>query len=164
MVPWRDCACVLAAAEKKTVPFPLPLAPAVTASHDAPLDADHMHPAGALTAVEPVLALAATEALPGATEYEQFGAAADWFTVNVSSPMVIVACRVCVRLLVAAENVTVPLPVPFAPPVTVNHDGALLTAVHEHPEVAVTEVDPVPPLAAIVVLPDDSVYEHDAGA
>lgn len=49
-----------------------------------------------------------------------------------------------------------PLPVPLAPPVTVNHDGALLTADHEHPDVAVSEVDPVPPAAAIVVLPDDN--------
>jgi hypothetical protein len=69
-----------------------------------------------------------------------------------------------VRLLAAAENVTVPLPVPLAPPVTVNHDGALLTAVHEHPEVAVSDVDPVPPVAAIVVLPEDSEYVHGAAA
>ena len=78
MTPWRDCASVLAAAEKKTVPLPLPFAPAVTVNHDgAPLDADHMHPAGAVTAVDPVLALAATDALPGAIEYEQLGDAAD---------------------------------------------------------------------------------------
>jgi len=77
MTAWRDSVCVLAAAEKKTVPLPLPLAPAVTANHDAPLDADHMHPAGAVTDVDPVLAPAPTDALPGAIEYEQLGAAAD---------------------------------------------------------------------------------------
>ena len=70
--------------------------------------------------------------------------------------MVIVACRVCVRVFAIAENVTVPLPVPLAPLMTVNQEGALLTAVHEQPEVAVTDVDPVPPVAASVVPPDDS--------
>ena len=77
MTPWRGWACVLAAAEKKTVPLPLPLAPAVIANHDAPLDADHTHPAGAVTAVDPVLALAPTDELPGAIENEQLAAAAD---------------------------------------------------------------------------------------
>jgi hypothetical protein len=77
MTPWRVCVCVLAAAEKKTVPLPLPVAPAVIANHDAPLDADHTQPAGALTTVDPVLPVAATDALPGETEYEQLATAAD---------------------------------------------------------------------------------------
>ena len=68
MTPWRGCVCGLAAAKKKTVPLPLPVAPAVTANHDAPLDADHTQPAGAVTTVDPELAAAATDALPGETE------------------------------------------------------------------------------------------------
>jgi hypothetical protein len=46
------------------------------------------------------------------------------------------------------ENVTEPLPVPAAPPVTVIHD-VLLTAVHVQPVPAVTVVLPAPPAAAI---------------
>lgn len=66
------------------MPLPLPVAPAVTVSHDgAPLDADHTQPAGAVTAVDPVLAPAPTDELPGATANEQVTVAAAWSTVNV---------------------------------------------------------------------------------
>ena len=47
------------------------------------------------------------------------------------------------------EKLTVPLPVPAAPAVTVIHD-TLLTAVHAHPVAAVTVVDPEPPVALVV--------------
>ena len=57
-----------------------------------------------------------------------------------------------------------PFPVPVAPPVTVSHDVALLTAVHEQPGVAVMVVDPVPPPAATVVLPGEIEYVHGAAA
>ena len=46
-----------------------------------------------------------------------------------------------------ALNATLPLPLPLAPLVTVNHD-VLLTPVHAHPVGAVTAVDPVPPCGA----------------
>ena len=77
MTLWRGCVCGLAAAEKKTVPLPLPVAPAVIANHDAPVDADHTQPAGAVTVADAVLPVAATDVLPGETTYEQGVAAAD---------------------------------------------------------------------------------------
>jgi hypothetical protein len=59
--------------------------------------------------------------------------------------------RVPVRGLVfgftAALNATVPVPLPLAPLVTVNHDVSLLTPVHGHPAGAVIAVEPVPPAA-----------------
>ena len=59
----------MAAIEYETVPLPLPLAPAVTVSHDAALlTAVHEHPASAVSDVEPVVAPAPTEVLPGVIE------------------------------------------------------------------------------------------------
>jgi hypothetical protein len=71
MTPCRVCVCALAAAEKNTVPFPLPLAPAVIVNHDAPLDADHAQPAGAVTAVDPVPPPVGIDAPVGASENVQ---------------------------------------------------------------------------------------------
>ena len=49
--------------------MPLPLAPLVTISHDvALLTAVHEQPASVVSVVEPVVAPAPTEALPGVTE------------------------------------------------------------------------------------------------
>ena len=47
--PLRDVVAVLAATLIATVPLPEPLAPLVTVSHDAVLDALHAQPAGAVT-------------------------------------------------------------------------------------------------------------------
>jgi len=77
-------------------------------------------------------------------------------TVNVCPPIVIVPWRACATVLGAAENITVPLPLPLVVPVTVNHDGVLLTAFHEQPGVAVSDVEPIPPPAAAVVLVGES--------
>jgi hypothetical protein len=52
-----------------------------------------------------------------------------------------------VLALAAALKLTVPLPLPDAPPVTVNQLVLLLTAVQAQPFCAVTLVDPVPPFA-----------------
>jgi hypothetical protein len=51
--------------------------------------------------------------------------------------------------LADALNVTVPLPLPIAPLVTVSQPVPL-TAVHAHPLGTVTLVDPVPPPSATV--------------
>jgi hypothetical protein len=49
-----------------TEPFPVPVAPLVTVSHDVLLLTPvHAHPAGAVTAVEPLPAAAATDWLVG---------------------------------------------------------------------------------------------------
>jgi hypothetical protein len=61
--------------------------------------------------------------------------------------MVSVPVRALVFGLGAALNATVPVPLPLAPLVTVNHDVLLLTPVHAHPARVVTVVDPVPPPA-----------------
>jgi hypothetical protein len=59
-----------------------------------------------------------------------------------------------------AENDTVPLPLPLDPAVTLTHEGALVTAVHEHPAGEVTVVDPPPPEAATAALVGDSDAEQ----
>jgi len=64
--------------------------------------------------------------------------------VKVWPATVSVPLRACVEPFVAALKLTVPLPEPLAPLVIVSHP-ALLVAVHAHPLVAVTAVDPVPP-------------------
>ena len=52
----------MAAALNATAPLPLPLAPLVTVSHDVLLLTPvHEHPVGAVTAVDPVPPLAATD-------------------------------------------------------------------------------------------------------
>ena len=84
-----------------------------------------------------------------------------WVTVKVCPPAVIVAVREAVLVFVATENATVPFPLPLAPEVTVTH-AAELVAVHGHPDEAVTEKLPVPPLAATDWLVGDNVYVHGA--
>jgi hypothetical protein len=49
----RAAVVVFAETLKLTVPLPLPLAPMMTATHPAPLEAVHEHPAGAVTAIVP---------------------------------------------------------------------------------------------------------------
>jgi hypothetical protein len=61
--------------------------------------------------------------------------------------MVMVPVRCAVLAFAAALKLTVPLPLPDAPAVTVNQLVLLLTAVQAHPASAVTLVEPVPPLA-----------------
>jgi hypothetical protein len=63
------------------VPLPVPLAPDVTAIHDALLDAVHVQVLLVDTLMLPVPAGASTLALPGEIEYEQ--TSADCVTVSV---------------------------------------------------------------------------------
>ena len=67
-------------------------------------------------------------------------------TLKLWPAIVNVPVRELVLLLAVALNATVPLPLPLAPPVTVNQD-LLLTPVHAHPASDVTPVEPVPPPA-----------------
>jgi hypothetical protein len=64
--------------------------------------------------------------------------------------------------LAAAATVTVPLPVPDAPDVTVSHDGSLLVAVHEHQLLAVTPMVPESPPTAIAWLAGEIATEQAA--
>jgi uncharacterized protein YhhL (DUF1145 family) len=70
-----------------------------------------------------------------------------WVTVKLRPAIVSVAVRAAVVVFAAAVKVTVPLPVPFDPAVTVTQ-LAPLVAVHAHPVVVVTATLPVPPAAA----------------
>ena len=74
--------------------------------------------------------------------------AAACVTENVWPAMVSEPLRGVPLGLAAALNATVPVPLPLAPLVTVNHDVSLLTPVHAQPANVVTVVEPVPPVAA----------------
>jgi hypothetical protein len=67
-------------------------------------------------------------------------------TVKVWPPAVIVPVRCAVVEFAATLNVTVPVPDPVAPPVTVIQ-ATLLVAVQPQPLEVVTEKDPLPPAA-----------------
>ena len=88
--------------------------------------------------------------------------AAAWETVSVCPAIVNVPLRAA-PLLAAAVKRTVPVPVPDVPLVIEIHE-ALDVAVHVHPLVVVTSVDPLPPLASTLSLEDESEYVHGAGA
>jgi hypothetical protein len=67
-VPVRALMFGLDEALNATVPFPLPLAPLVSVNHDVSLLTPvHAHPAGAVTAVDPVPPPATTDWLVGET-------------------------------------------------------------------------------------------------
>ena len=85
-------------------------------------------------------------------------------TVNVCPAMVTVPVRGAALPLMAAANATVPLPLPLAPLVTVSQDVLLLTAVHAHPDAAITLVEPVPPTARTDWLTGETEYVHGAPA
>ena len=65
-------------------------------------------------------------------------------TVNVRPATVRVPVRCELLVLGATVKLAEPLPEPFAPAVTVIH-ATLLTAVHAHPVVVVTVVEPLAP-------------------
>jgi hypothetical protein len=151
-VPTRACVAVFAAALNETVPFPLPLAPAVTVSQLVLLVADHAHPVSVATDVEPVPPVAATVRLVGVSVVSQ--AAAAWFTVNVRPATLSAPERASGVGFAAAVNVTVPLPLPFAPAVMASQSVAVVE-VHAHPDGAVTAVEPLPPAATTDWLPGE---------
>jgi hypothetical protein len=88
---------------------------------------------------------APTDAAVGFSSYVHEGDPPACVTVNVWPAAVMVPVRWLVEPFAPTEYVTVPLPVPAAPPSTTIHDS-LLTAVHPHPSPAVTPNDaPVTP-------------------
>jgi hypothetical protein len=126
------------------------------------LTAVHAHPVGAVTLVEPGPPPAATDCDAGETLTLHVTPA--WLTVNVWPPIVIVPARVVPLGFAAALKLTVPLPLPVAPPVTVSQLVSLLTAVHAQPAADVTVVDPVPPLATTDCDVGASEYVHGTAA
>jgi len=134
--------------ETCTLPPPVP-DPGLTDIHGVLVDADHPHPAVAVTATVEVVAAA-----DGAT---WVGAIAN---AQLSPCETAKTCPAIVRLpdragplFAAAVNATVPLPLPLAPDV-IDSQPALLVAVQAHPLPAVTFTDPFPP--PIGALKDDS--------
>lgn len=83
-------------------------------------------------------------------------AAPAWVTVNVRVAIVIVAERAAVAVFAVAPKVTVPLPVPLAPEVTVSQPAGLL-ALHAHPVGAVTDTEPLAAAAGSDALAADNV-------
>ena len=84
--------------------------------------------------------------------------------MNVWPPIVSVPVRGCVDVLAVALNVTVPLPLPLAPPVTVSQLVSLLTAVQRAPGAGRHARRPRAAAEPTVVLVGESVtVQRDAG-
>lgn len=129
----------------RTVPLPVPLAPLVIVIHEADVVAVQSQAAPAVTWM---LKLPPWRSKLCDVALRENVHVVPCVTVNVLPAIV----RVPVRTrpgLEAAENVTVPLPLPLAPEPIVSH-VALLAAVHVQPAAAVTEMgEPLPPAAPI---------------
>src|SRR5439155_7422077 len=157
-VPVRDAEPVFAAIELLTVPFPVPLAPAVIVIHAALLAAVHVQVVpDAVMLTLPVAPSAGTAALVAESVYVHAPAPA-CVTVTVCPAIVSVPVRDAEPVFAAIELLTVPFPVPLAPAVIVIH-AALLVAVHVQlvPD-AVMLTLPVAPSAATAALVAESVY------
>ena len=152
IVAVRDDAFGCADAEYSIVPLaPVPVAPAVIASHAALDVADHPQEDPFVETVTlPEPPDAATVAVAGASAVTAH-AAADCVTACTCPPAVMVALRDEALGLMATEYAIVPLaPVPVAPEVIVSH-AALDSAVQPHVEpLVVTVTLPLPPDAATV--------------
>src|SRR5262249_25126273 len=130
-----------------TLPLPVPDAPLVTASHvGSLLTADQLHQLPVVTAT------VAAPPLPGivwlAGERAKLQLARCCVAVNASPATESVAVRDAPPFG-AALNITVPLPLPETPLVTVSQLW-LLVAVHEQVFAALTAIDPVSPPEANV--------------
>jgi hypothetical protein len=124
--------------------LPDPDAPAVTVSQLSLLTAVHAQPTRALTATVPVPPLDAT--LRDEGEIVSVQATPACVTVKLLPAIVSVPVRDEVLVFAAVPKLTLPLPEPDAPAVTVSQPGLLLTAVQAQPAGAVTAMVPVPPL------------------
>jgi hypothetical protein len=141
---------VFGATVNPTVPLPVPDAAVVIVSHASFAVAVQLHDdAEAVTATDPEPPVSSTRCPVGEIEKVHGGGGADWDTVNVWPPMVSVPVRAA-PVFAAMVNVTVPFPVPDAPPVTVSQ-AALAVAVQVHVLAdAVTATEPAPPVSAAV--------------
>jgi hypothetical protein len=82
-----------------------------------------------------------------------------WVTVKLRPAIVSVAVRAADVVFEAAAKVTVPLPVPLDPAVTVTQ-LAPLVAVHAQPVVVVTATLPVPPAAEVACVSGEMLNEQ----
>jgi hypothetical protein len=132
---------VFAATVNATLPGPVPAAPLEIAAHGAALVAVQLQPVVVVTATAPPPVALVNDWLIGVIVNTQGAAAC--VTVNVAPAIVRVPTRLTVAVFAATLKVTVAVPRPVAPAVTVIQ-GALLTAVHAQPTPAVTVLLPVP--------------------
>ena len=153
------------AAANASVPLPVPAAAPVSVNHAALVLAVHAHVAAeAVTATEPEPPLSATSCDAGeiVNVHGGGGAAAACDTVKVCPPMVSVPVRAA-AVFAATLNATVPLPVPEAPLVTVNH-AALALAVHAQVFAdAVTVTDPAAAVSATSCVVGEIPNVHGGG-
>jgi hypothetical protein len=159
--PLREAVPVLAAAATVTVPLLEPLAPAVTVSHELLLVAVQPHPDGAVTATL-VLSPAVAYAFD-VGEIVSLHVSAAWVALNVLPAMVTEPVREAVPVFAVAATVTVPLPVPLAPAVTVIHE-LLLVAVQLQPPGAVTATLVLSPAVANAFDVGEIVSLHETPA
>jgi hypothetical protein len=132
---------------------PAPAAGPAIVSQLAPLVDVQEHPAAAVTDTDAVPAAAPNETEVGATLNVHPEA---WLTVKGCPAIVSVATRAG-PLFVAAENPTVPAPLPETLPVRAIHAAPLL-ADQPHPAAVVIDVDPVPPPAGTDAASGVTVY------
>jgi len=92
IVPLRDVVPGFAVTSYETVPFPLPLAPAVTVIHATLLTAVHVHPVPTETLTVPDAA-AAVVRFAESGETRKLQGRPTWVIVNVCPPMVSVPVR-----------------------------------------------------------------------
>jgi len=129
--------------------------------HASLLVAVQAQPAPALTVTVPVVA-ADDARFDERGEIVNVHGAPAWVTVNVLPAIVSVPVREVEPVLAPTLYVTVPLPVPLAPAVTLSQP-ALVVAVQTHPALAVTVTVPV--VATEVVRFDDTgEIENEHGA
>ena len=136
-VPLRCAVAVFADASKVTAPLPEPLAPLLMVSQAALLTAVQPQPPGAVTPVVEEPADEVSVAVVGDTP--NVHAAPSCVTVTVWPATVSVPTRCAVDVFAVALKVTVPLPLPLAPPLIVSQ-AALLAEDHVQPLAAVTAV------------------------
>jgi hypothetical protein len=118
-----------------TLPLPEPAAPAVIESQESLLVAVHVQPFGAVTATSLLPPAAAKAVAPG--EIVSVQGTPSCVALKVLPAIVIVPLRGVLPGFAAAFNVTLPLPDPLEPAMTVIHE-AWLVAPQVHPASAVT--------------------------
>src|SRR5215475_11479138 len=144
MDPVRVAVSGFEAAEKDTVPLPLPLAPDVIVIHELFVTAPHEHDAAAETEKLPVPPDAGTDLFVGVMDVTQDEVGPACSIVTTSPAMVSVALRGAAPfLLERTPKLTVPLPLPPAVNRLIN--GAVLLTVHAQPAGAGTLTEPDPP-------------------
>jgi hypothetical protein len=156
MLPLRD-GPVFAVVVKFTVPLPLPDAPDVIVIHGVVVVAVHAQPDAIVTATGvPAPPPATMFSLAGRMDDAQVPAS----VIDAGCPATVIVPVRDAPLLAAAEKLTVPFPLPDAPPVIVSH-GSVVVAFQAQPAAVVTLTAPGPPAAAIACAPGATEVAHE---